>query len=107
MMIAWKNESMKRLMRVAIGLLLLFCVSPPPTVSATRAAWSKIGDGRGDEMIAAYFRDETKKLAERSLADIHTLADWEARRGAARRELFEMLGLDPLPERTPLEPVVT
>ncbi|MEX2287960.1 MAG: prolyl oligopeptidase family serine peptidase [Planctomycetaceae bacterium] len=98
---------MRFLLRVTVALLLLFCVSPAPTVRATRPAWSKIGDGRGDAMIAAYFRDETGKLARRSLADIHTLADWQSRREEARRELFEMLGLDPLPPRTPLAPVIT
>ena len=62
---------------------------------------------RGDRMIAAYFRAETKKLTNRSLADIKTLADWKARQQQARQELFEMLGLDPLPQRTPLKPVIT
>ncbi len=62
---------------------------------------------RGDAMIAQYFRQETAALTDDCLAEVQTLADWEARRGEYRRQLFEMLGLDPLPEKTPLEPVVT
>jgi len=62
---------------------------------------------RGDRMIADYFRTETARLSERCLADIETLEDWTSRREEYRRQLFEMLGLDPLPERTPLNPEVT
>ncbi|MGH7194782.1 MAG: alpha/beta hydrolase family protein, partial [Candidatus Saccharimonadales bacterium] len=57
--------------------------------------------------LAAYFRVETAKLADRCLADIHSLDDWTSRRDEYRRQLAEMLGLDPLPERTDLKPVVT
>jgi dienelactone hydrolase len=58
-------------------------------------------------MIAEYFQQETAKLADQCLSDIKTLADWQAKRKEYRRQLFEMLGLDPLPEKTDLQPVVT
>jgi dienelactone hydrolase len=58
-------------------------------------------------MIAAYFESETKKLADACLAEVETLEDWTARRETYRRQLQEMLGLDPLPERTPLAAVIT
>lgn len=61
----------------------------------------------GDRMLSAYFRHETAVLAERCLADIQSLEDWVARRAKYRRQLQEMLGLWPLPERTDLKPVVT
>lgn len=62
---------------------------------------------RGDAVLAEYFRNETAALAEHCLADIHSREDWEARRGEYRRELQEMLGLWPMPERTDLKPVIT
>jgi hypothetical protein len=62
---------------------------------------------RSNAMLAEYFRNETAVLSERCLADIHAREDWEARRGEYRRELQEMLGLWPMPERTDLKPVVT
>src|SRR5882724_10586572 len=62
---------------------------------------------RGDRMLTDYFRSETQKLADASLADIKTWADWTSRRETYRQQLREMLGLDPLPERTPLNAVVT
>ncbi len=62
---------------------------------------------RGDLMLADYFRNETALLANRSLADIRTLDDWKSKRDEYRRQLQEMLGLLPWPERTDLKPVVT
>lgn len=61
----------------------------------------------GDQMLNAYFRAETAALARRCLADIQILDDWRAKRGEYRRQLQEMLGLWPLPERTDLQPVIT
>jgi dienelactone hydrolase len=62
---------------------------------------------RGDRMIADYFRSETQKLTDASLADIKTWRDWTNQREKYRQQLREMLGLDPLPERTPLDAIVT
>ncbi len=67
----------------------------------------KLDTSRGDRMIAEYFRLETAKLREACLADIHSADDWNAKKGEYRRQLLDMLGLDPLPERTELQPVVT
>ena len=61
----------------------------------------------GDSLVKQYFQAETSRLTEECLADVTNLADWTSRRDEYRRQLFDMLGLDPLPERTPLEPVVT
>jgi dienelactone hydrolase len=89
-----------------VFFLIIMSGTLPPSVRANDA-WAKIGDGPGDVMLAEYLRAETNVLANRSLANIRTLADWQARRETARKELFEMLGLDPLPARTPLNAVVT
>ncbi|QDV42641.1 Acetyl xylan esterase (AXE1) [Stieleria neptunia] len=61
----------------------------------------------GDRWIAEYFRAETQKLTDRTFADIETLEDWTSKRPEYRRQMLEMLGLDPMPPKTPLEPVVT
>jgi dienelactone hydrolase len=58
-------------------------------------------------MLAAYFENETHALTDVSWDKIHSWHDWTSRREEYRRQLLEMLGLDPLPERTPLEAVVT
>ncbi|MCG8652405.1 MAG: acetylxylan esterase [Pirellulales bacterium] len=61
----------------------------------------------GDDLVTEYFRLETRKLAERTFADIDSLDDWQTRRQQYRQQLFEMLGLAPLPQRTPLQAQVT
>lgn len=62
---------------------------------------------RGDRMIASYFRAEADKLAGRVLNEVTSLDDWKRKRIELRKQLFEMLGLDPMPEKTPLRATVT
>lgn len=62
---------------------------------------------RADQQLAAYFRAETLKLSARCLPENLSLADWRLHRAEYRRQLQEMLGLWPMPERTDLKPVVT
>ncbi len=57
--------------------------------------------------LADYFKDQADQISSNCLSDIHSLADWEIRRPELRREAAEMLGLDPMPERTSLKPVIT
>lgn len=71
------------------------------------AADATVDTSRGDALVAEYFRLGTGRITEATLAEIQTLDDWTSRREEFRRQLLEMLGLDPLPERTPLDPVVT
>ena len=71
------------------------------------ADWSAIGTSRGDQMLAEYFRAQTAMLSEQCLADIKNLEDWETKRQVYRKQLFEMLGLEPFPEKTDLKPVIT
>jgi len=66
-----------------------------------------IGTSPADRMLAEYFRTETAKLRDRCLADIKTLDDWKTKREVYRKQLFEMLSLEPLPEKTKLAPVIT
>ena len=60
-----------------------------------------------DRMLAEYFQSETKKLQDQCLSDIKTLEDWKAKRPVYKQQLLEMLGLDPLPEKTPLKATTT
>ena len=51
--------------------------------------------GEADRQLAEYFRNETARLQGDCLNDVRTLDDWKARREVCRRQLLEMLGLDP------------
>lgn len=61
----------------------------------------------GDAMIQAYLERVTNELHGKFGADVASLADWQSKRPAYREEYFYMLGLSPLPERTPLKATIT
>jgi dienelactone hydrolase len=90
-----------------LGLTGLFVLVT--SLSAAVPGTAPPGDraSRNDLNLANYFASQTAALSGRCLADIHSLKDWEARRGEYRRQLQEMLGLWPAPERTDLKPVIT
>src|SRR6185369_3713497 len=46
-------------------------------------------------------------MSSQCLTDIRSLEDWKQQRPLLRRQLLEMLGLDPLPARTPLKAQIT
>ena len=58
--------------------------------------------GDDDRPLGAYFKAETARIAEHPLLDITSAEAWKERRPELKRQLLEMLGLDPMPERTDL-----
>lgn len=60
-----------------------------------------------DEQLAKYFRLETKKISEDSLAEVQTGEEWIAKRGKYRSQLFEMLGINEDEEKSDLKAEVT
>jgi len=62
---------------------------------------------RGDRLRDAYFQREVQRIADASLADIKTRADWDKKRPELRRQFLDMMGLWPLPPRTDLRATVT
>lgn len=86
--------------RVTLVLLIM-------SLQCLAAGRSVIGTSRSDQMLAEYFRTQTAQLSEQCLAEVKTLEDWETKRQVYRKQLFEMLGLEPLPEKTDLKPVIT
>jgi dienelactone hydrolase len=71
-------------------------------VSVQMTAWPSAA-----KSLQNYFADQTREIASSSLTNIQSLAQWQARRPELRREAAEMLGLDPMPARTDLKPVIT
>jgi dienelactone hydrolase len=62
---------------------------------------------RNRKQLDAYFRAQVKQINDRCLADLTTKDAWEKQRPELRRQFLDMMGLHPLPPRTPLNPVVT
>src|SRR5581483_3140822 len=88
---------MTRLIPVACLLLL----------AAAARADDKPDTKAGDEMIDKYLARLAKDLSGRFLDGAKTRAEWEQKRPRLRREYLDMLGLWPLPEKTPLHATVT
>ncbi|MEW5980539.1 MAG: acetylxylan esterase [Acidobacteriota bacterium] len=61
----------------------------------------------GDVMMEKYLAQEATKLSGRFLDGAGTLSEWEAKRSRLRQEYLEMIGLWPLPEKTPLQATIT
>src|SRR4051812_46811827 len=61
----------------------------------------------GNLVIDAWLKAETDRIQKRFLDGAATKAEWEAKRLRLKQEYLDMLGLWPLPERTPLNAAVT
>jgi len=61
----------------------------------------------GDEMIQRYLARETDKIHASFLQGVESLEAWQTLRPRYRDEYFHMLGLRPMPPKTPLEPTIT
>jgi dienelactone hydrolase len=60
-----------------------------------------------DEMIHNYLKAEVERISKTFLDGAKTKAEWDAKRSALQKQFLDMLGLDPLPEKTPLKATVT
>lgn len=85
-----------------IGILLAMS-----TGGALLAAESSATNSPAQTMMLNFLKDTSMRMDGEFLHDIHNRADWEAKRPELYREYMEMLGLWPMPERTPLNPQVT
>jgi dienelactone hydrolase len=61
----------------------------------------------GDEMIQAYLKQETQKIHDAFPQDYASLEHWKDLRDRYRQEYFYMLGLSPMPEKSPLQATIT
>jgi len=82
--------------------LLLTAALMTPTADPTPEDRAK-----ADEAIHKYLAAEVKRLSERFMDGAKTKAEWEAKRPKLKDQFLDMLGLWPLPEKTPLKPTVT
>jgi dienelactone hydrolase len=69
----------------------------------TGVAQEQLVPPRGDRIVEQYLQRQVRELDQREFAGTDSPQLWEAIRPRLKRELFQMLGLWPLPERTPLQ----
>ena len=78
------------------------------TVQAASPYPAPSPDSQANRTLQQYWEKRTAQVsAEGSLASVVSAAQWNAQKDETRYQLFEMLGLAPLPTKTPLQPVVT
>ena len=61
----------------------------------------------GDEMIERFLAAQAEKLDQRFMAGAKTREEWERARPKLKEQYLDMLGLWPLPEKTPLKAKIT
>ena len=94
-------------MKLPVALVLCLVSIFLGADSAAAADYALPTNTPGDRMLVGTFRAETEKLSSRCLTEVKSLADWKDRRDVYRHQLFEMLGLDPLPSRGDLKATTT
>lgn len=82
-------------MQLAAGALLF-------VVAATQAQ-----DGSPDKVIRAWMTDRAKELEKDFLPTVKSAADFEKLRPSLHQQYMDMLGLWPVPEKTPLDAKIT
>src|SRR3974390_283571 len=61
----------------------------------------------GDAMIEKYLAAETDKLSKKFMDGAKTLEEWRSKRPRLYQEYMDMLGLWPIPDKTPLKATIT
>src|SRR5258706_12299732 len=59
------------------------------------------------QRVIQFLKKTASDISARSLTQIRSMADWTKERPVIKRQLLSMLGLDPLPKRTPLKVRIT
>lgn len=88
------------MLRRLLSVVLLGLVSVTIAAAAEPAV-------TGQSIIENYLVDEALRLDDKFLDGVQTKGDWERQKPKLKQDYLEMLGLWPLPERTPLEPKIT
>jgi dienelactone hydrolase len=84
-------------------LAVFFCI----LLSAALGAQEKKASKPGDVMIEKYLAAETDKLSAKFLDGAKTIDEWKAKRPRLYQEYMDMLGLWPIPAKTPLKATKT
>lgn len=88
--------------------LVFCCLTASLLAQAASPYPGKTPDTAANRNLQRYWELRSAEVsASGSLDSIKTAADWTSQKDEARRQLREMLGLDPLPARTNLKPVIT
>src|SRR5579883_1503510 len=85
----------------ALSIAAMLLIARPAAAQTTPQAKP------GDVMIEKYLAAETYKLSKKFMDGAKTLDEWLQKRPRLYREYMDMLGLWPIPEKTPLKATIT
>ena len=97
-----KFHLMRQTMQILSKVACLVLISSVPLLAQESPKPSP-----GDAMIDSHLILETAQVSRRFLEGANSREEWESQREELKRRYFEMLGLWPLPDRTPLKATVT
>ena len=95
---------MRTLVLTLFGLIALVGIEGAVTA---QDHWPADRSSPGDAMIQQYLARETEKIEYSWLSGIKSREDWERLRHVWKEEYFYMLGLRPMPPKTPLAATIT
>ena len=102
------TQKRHRLIVIALTFIgLFFQIGSSQAANPVQDRRKVIGTSAADQQLSDYFRLHAEQLANRSLKNIKDLETWKKKQGTYRKQLFEMLGLSPLPPKTDLKPKIT
>ena len=78
-----------------------------PGIALTQPYGSADSDQPGDRMIQSFLKEQATTMHTSFMEGIRSKSDWNARKPGFMDEYFHMLGLWPLPKRTPLNATIT
>lgn len=96
---------MTRLLIIACLAVVFLAVTPKSQAQPKKKP--KAEPTPGDVMIEKYLAAETDKLSKKFMDGAKTLKEWQDKRPRLYREYMDMLGLWPIPEKTPLHVTFT
>lgn len=94
-------------LRTSLLLFLMLAAAGPGRPAAAQPYGEPDRGQPGDAMIQAHLARLATEMDARFLDGVASADDWTALRTKLQREFLYMLGLDPLPPRTPLKATVT
>ena len=85
--------------------IALLCTAVMARAQSESLPWQRMLASQ--EMVNRYLASTARKLTNEAAAEFQTPASWEKVKEQRRLELLDMLGLEPLPPRTPLNARIT
>ena len=76
-------------------------------IAALALCFSAVAEPLQDVQLQHYFEGKVREISSNAASKVTTREQWDVLKPQLRTQLFEMLGLSPLPEKTDLHATIT